>query len=446
MPKILKSDKERLPGGIARIFAYGFDAAGFDTRAEPISLADGSRMEFIHFSDPAHLDAADGVIVPQGIFEKFTTRRSPFGARTEISIHKASLLERERQIFNLLRKGSWVCFLVGEIIDQAAEGLHLESISDTDLCKRILNAFEVKRRRRYRVDVPRDLRVRDNEFKFYVDRSGQPMTVFELPVEHAIERRVLVELDGLVVGFEFDTQLFFLPFQASDREWATALSIAKEAALAISSYRRNHIVEIPAWVDELRFKGEESLYVEINALLEKTNRLESQLESWKDFKGVLTTSGTLLRSKVIAILESFFQLEVDQVEETRVHAVIIGGDDAPSVMIQAASTERGIQIELLDQMDSHRKRHWPSTPMPAVLFINNDIPMIGIDARLKTDVPEELVKHARDLNILMVRTIDLLFLMRHLEEDPQRKSRLMHIFSSGGGWLKADADGYEVVS
>ncbi len=83
--------------------------------------------------------------------------------------------------------------------------------------------------------------------------------------------------------------------------------------------------------------------------------------------------------------------------------------------------------------------------MPAVLFINNDIPMIGIDARLKTNVPQELVKHARKLNILIVRTIDLLFLMRHLEDDPQRKSRLMHIFSLGGGWLRAHPDGYEVV-
>lgn len=205
-------------------------------------------------------------------------------------------------------------------------------------------------------------------------------------------------------------------------------------------------MEIPVWVDELRFKGEESLYVEFNSLLEKTNRLESQLESWKDFKGVLTTSGNLLRNRIIVILESFFQLKVDPIEENRVHAVIVGDDNSPSVMIQATSTEQGIPRELLDQVDSHRKRHWPSTPMPAVLFINNDISMTGIGARLKTKVAEDVVKHAGDLNILIVRTIDLLFLMRHLEDDPQRKSRLMHIFASGGGWLKANEERYEIVS
>ncbi len=444
MPKLPKTSKEGLTAKTS-IFAYGFDAAGFDTRAEPILLADGSRMEFIHFSDPTNLDKAEGVIIPQGIFEIITTRRSAFGPKIDVSVHKASLFERERQVFNLLRKGKWVCFLVGEIIDRVSQGIHLESISDTDLCKRLLNAFEVRRRRRYKLDYRPDLKVRDNEFKSYVDDYGEPATVLELPQEQPIERRVIVELDHHVVGVEFDTQLFFLPFHAPKRDWSTALSVAKAVVLAISDYRRKHVVEIPAWLDEWRFKGEESLYIEINSLLEKTNRLESQLESWKDYKAILTTSGMLLKNRLIAILESFFQLEVDPIEENRVDAIIRGEDNSPLVMIEATSTELGVPRELIDRMDSHRKSHWPSTPIPGVLFVNNDASTIGIDARLKTKVPEDQVKHARDLNILIVRTIDLLFLMRHLEGEPHSKKEIMQIFLSGGGWLKADLEGYGVI-
>jgi hypothetical protein len=82
-----------------------------------------------------------------------------------------------------------------------------------------------------------------------------------------------------------------LLFSPPNKRWSTAVSLAKMVALAVSAYRRNRGVEIPSWVDALRFKAEKSLYLEINSLLEKLNRLESQLNSWRDYKAILTASG-----------------------------------------------------------------------------------------------------------------------------------------------------------
>lgn len=447
MPKLATTSGAELPG-ITRIFAYGFDAAGFDTRADPIKRADKYQIQFVPFNDPISLELAEGVIIPQGIFETFEKIESLywiFGAKIHVRVHRSSLLERERQIFNLLRQGKWVCFLVGEIIDDVHQGTHLESARDTDLCKRVLNAFEVKRRRPYKLTRPPVFKARDMEFQRYVDFCGAPSTVFELPHTHPVERRVIVELDGQAVGLEFDAQLFFLPFSPRKRDWRTAKSAVETVVQAVTEYRGNRIIEIPAWVDDLRFTNEEALYLEINSLLEKVNRLESQQQSWRDYKAILTTSGGPLKNRIIAILESFFEFKVDPLQEDREDAVIIGDNGTPLAVIEAKSTEKGFEISFIDQLSSHRDNH--GLPDSAgILFINNDLTLADIHQRLKAEVPESQVKRAKGLNILMVRTIDLLFLMRSLEDDPHRKKRLIQLFCSGGGWLKADMEGYRVVS
>jgi hypothetical protein len=50
-----------------------------------------------------------------------------------------------------------------------------------------------------------------------------------------------------------------------------------------------------------------------------------------------------------------------------------------------------------------------------------------------------------ELNVLIIRTVDLLFLMRHMESAVHRREDFMRLMSSGGGWLKADPEGYRIV-
>jgi hypothetical protein len=434
---------ETRPSRDNRVFAYGFDAAGFPPRHESIFLGDTEWLEFIDFNDPKSIETADGVIIPQGIFEKIESRRSTFGPKTRVSVQKSSLLERERQVFNLLRAGKWVCFLVREVVDEVSQGMHLESINDTDLCKRILNAFNVGRRHRYHlyIDIPREVKAREQEFERYVRDYGKPTTVLEVPRLHPIERHILVELGDQAVGLEFDAQLFFLPFHPPDKNASTALSVAKTVVRAISEYRRSRIVEIPSWVDELRFKSEEELYLEINSLLEKANKLESQLLSWRDYKSILTTSGKHLRNKIVAILESVFDLKVDQ-EKNPATMVITDEEHRPVLLMETQSAEGNIDTDAIARIDKDRKTAGLPEHIPAVLFINCDMSVRNIAKRADAAVGEQVIKYAKDLNVLIVRTIDLLFLMRQLESDPYRRSKLIHLLLLGGGWLKADQESH----
>src|SRR4029078_4596038 len=107
---------------------------------------------------------------------------------------------READVCDLCAGDKWCSFLVGEITDQIAQGLHSEPISDTDLCKRILNAFMIDRRRRYRLEIPLEIKVRDEEFEPYMSHYGRPTTVFELPQDLPTERHAIAWLGNGVVG------------------------------------------------------------------------------------------------------------------------------------------------------------------------------------------------------------------------------------------------------
>jgi hypothetical protein len=157
---------------------------------------------------------------------------------------------------------------------------------------------------------------------------------------------VIAELDGRVVSVEFDRQLFFLPFQTSDKNWPTALSVAKMVAGAIVSYTCSRVSDIPDCFDELTFKSEEDLYLKINSLLEQVNRLKSQVGSWKDYKGILKTCQ--LRNRIVAILEV-------KVEADLKSAMIKEDNHRPILIFISYSTDKGIDRDFIDQIHMHRE-------------------------------------------------------------------------------------------
>jgi hypothetical protein len=223
-----------------------------------------------------------------------------------------------------------------------------------------------------------------------------------------------------------------------------ALSIVKTVTRSIVDYRRNRIVEIPHWVDDMRFKSEENLYLEINSLLEKVNRLESQLFSWRDYKSILTTSGSALRNKIVAILENVFDLKVDLGEDST-SATIMFDEQHPAGVIDTQSMEGEPDENSITGTERLcQRRGFPET-MPAVLFANDHSVVHEVSKRAQAEVPRDLASYAKKKNILILRTIDLLFLMQELESNTYRKTKLMHLLLSGGGCLEADGAHHKIV-
>jgi len=124
---------------------------------------------------------------------------------------------------------------------------------------------------------------------------------------------------------------------------------------------------------------------------------------------------------------------------------VVKDDDSPVALIQSEGTPGALERTAVDRLARSRQQHGLRDSFPAVLLINNDMTITNIQERSTTTVAQEILQYATSQNVLVVRTIDLLFLVNHLEKSSNKKSRLLHILTSDGGWLKATSGGYDIL-
>jgi hypothetical protein len=410
-------------------------------------VGDSADVEFLPFDANAVLDEADAVIIPQGIFENFESSRRIGETYTDVQCSKAILQERQRQVFNLIEEKKWVCFLVGSIVDEVPQGdWNSQEIDDTDLCKRILNELEITKHKRQTIDGLTIFNTKRDEFRPYLKGYGVANTVFELPYDRDRQFEIIAESGGTAVAIEWAHQVFFLPFHTTKRDIVTLNLIATEVSRAILDYRQKRIAEVPAWLDEFKFATEEKLGSEIDALQRQIADRKDQIQIWRDYKAILSTSGDILKERVVAMLRSFFGVRVDALEEFREDAKILDDTGEVIAFVEIKGTKGGIKREHINQVDSHRERAGLSSSVSGVLIINNEMSVGGIKERFETTVPGEQIDHAKKLNVLIIRTIDLLFIIRQFEDIPNKTEKFLELLRGGGGWLKATPTDYQIIS
>jgi hypothetical protein len=215
---------------------------------------------------------------------------------------------------------------------------------------------------------------------------------------------------------------------------------------SVLDYRQKHIAEVPEWIKTFEFGKETEYKNKISELTNQIQEIEQELYPLESYKLIVNTSGELLKKVTVDILGDFFGFKVDPIDEGREDAKILNESGKVTSIVEIKGTNKGIKREHINQVDSHRERNGFTDEIPGVLFINNEMGIEGIEERLNTKVPREQIRHAVNMNVLIVRTIDLLFLMKQLESDPNKKERIIEFINSGGGWLKADRDGYEIMN
>jgi len=161
----------------------------------------------------------------------------------------------------------------------------------------------------------------------------------------------------------------------------------------------------------------------------------------------LSTSGDILKERVVGILRGFFGLKVDAPEEFREDAKVLDENTGEAIALaEIKGTKAGIKRDHINQVDSHRERAGLSPSVPGFLIINNEMSVAGVQERFETTVPGEQIDHAKRQNVLIIRTIDLLYLIRQFEDRPDRQAKFLEIIASGGGWLRVTPTAYQVIS
>jgi hypothetical protein len=365
------------------------------------------------------------------------------GTYYEVYCKRDMLLQRERELINLFKKEGWICCLVGKIIDEVPYGdYETKRCTDTDLTKNLLNSFNINRES---FKGSAAVSSKNDEFNKYIERLGIAKTVLKLPYRDQ-DRKILASLGNSVVGLEYSGKIFFLPFQTTDYSSENAVSLAQELCRAIMEYRQKRITKIPEWVHKFQFKTEEILRAKLDSLLKEADGVQKNLIEWQSYKGILSQSGDSLKDNLVLILRNFFNLNVTDVEDFKEDAVIRSTDGEALVIVEIKGTKGGIKRQYINQLDTNRERIGVSASTPGLLIINDQMKVEDIDQRNATSVADEQIKHAKNLNILIIRTLDFLFLIRNLENDDDPGNMLIRLCNQGGGRLIVDGSQTNVVT
>ena len=287
------------------------------------------------------------------------------------------------------------------------------------------------------------LQTKRDEFRAYLNKYGVAETFFERSeFPTASDFHVLATAGYLDVGFEFNAKLFFLPAPTEAEDFT---QLATDVTSAILSYRGKRTVEIPPWLDSFKFEAEKALDVRKAGLERELAQVATTAEEWGRYKSILVTSGETLRQRVTKIFEKFFGFNVDPTDEGREDFKLLTDDEEVLAFCEVKGTKTGIKREYVNQIDGNRELRGFPPEVPGVLIINNEMSIASADERLKTEVALDQIQLARNKNILIVRTIDLLNLMRQVEHSDSRGETLLGLIRSGGGWLSADEHGHTIV-
>lgn len=422
-----------------KICYYGFDRIDYkipETKNEDRN----SENHFIPYNNEVDLEFYDGIVLPNSIFEVFS---KDFLGSKKVDFDRDLLLDFERQVYNLLKAGKWCCFLIFKpIINKLGD----TEIIHTDLRKKYLSKHEISSFN-FSGSVS-DLKIQ-NEFVEYVRKFGVTKTYFvseKFTNSDEINTLASPYINDSATSFEINNNVFFVQFHSILKHDKNLIDLSKCLSYAILNYRKKRRIELPDWVDNLKFKSEIKIEKKINEINEEYTRLTDLLSSWKDYKLILSTSGDILRNYVIKIFTNFFN-EVVNPDDNFIEDFSVSNSSGDlNYLVEVKGVNKGIKREFINQLDSHRERNDLTTETPGVLIINNQMTIVDIQKRLDTIIPDEHIKHACNLNILIIRTIDLLFLLKHLDDKKDKTTILHDLINKKGGWLKANEDNFEIIN
>ncbi len=251
---------------------------------------------------------------------------------------------------------------------------------------------------------------------------------------------MLAKVDHAPVGLLLNQAEYFLPSLVPDARPDVVNEYFELLVDAITSLHNKLHQAVPEWVGAYQFHEEAALLEERAALLSRVSGIDRRLEQLTRYKASLVHTGPELVTDVSAILEATLGTKVDAVDEFREDVKLIGDDGKVLGVCEIKGINRGVKRENINQTDSHRERSGFAEGFPALLVANTNIKSARSIAEKEQDVASEQVKHAVHMRVLIMRTIDLLGLLRLVLAGKLTTQDARSLVLSNVGWLRVQSD------
>ena len=421
-----------------RILAFGVEKVGLSI---PETITDRNfSIDFEAYGTGCRFDDYDAVFVFQGIFERFT-RKTGFHESYLVHNYDTNELDkRKKELAQLLRKGGFACFLlVSPFIDRADR----VDTSNTDLTKYYLNHDSLYRKSFAGGGRATGIRAVVSEFASFVDRFGAAYTYFHYYGESLFVHKLAVS-GNVVVGARFGRNIYAIPSLMPDNTEEVLREYFTSLANALVALENKKLHEVPDWVRDFEFTEESGLARDRADLETQLQNLANQQDQLESYKLALVASSDDLVAIVSQILETGLGIPVNVIDEFREDIKLLDNKGEAIAVAEIKGTNRGIKREHVNQADSHRERSEFDPSFPALLIMNTHIRGARTVAEKNKDVPAEQVSHAANNKILILRTLDLLNLLRRVRSGKTTRDAALRLILENVGWLQVGEDGVTV--
>lgn len=421
------------------VLVFGLERKNLPIPLEPMRKRNFS-VFFERYGTARRFQEYDGVVVFQGIFEKFDLKTSYTGSYLSHVYDADELDKRKKEAALLVREGGFLCFLMTEPFIDSDQGI---SFRDTDLTKCHLN-YSNFYRENFKNRIAHVTSVQD-EFKRFLEQFGAASSYFKSH-NNLLDLRVLAKVQTAPVGILINRTEYFLPSLLPDPRPDVITEYFEKLVDAITSTHNKLHQSVPEWVDVFKFTEESLLLNERTDILNRISRIDQRHEQLIKFKTSLVQTGPELVTTVSDILNITLGMEVAMVEEFREDIKLIGNDGKVACVCEVKGINKGVTRESINQTDSHRERSGFPAGFPALFIANTNIKSARSITEKEQEIATEQVKHAVHMRVLVMRTIDLLGLLRLVLAGELTTEKARSLVLSNIGWLKVESDSVHVLN
>lgn len=426
--------------GQVTIMVHGADSMGIDMGTAELDDRN-YKLSFEPFKTQRRLCECDGVITFQRLYERFERKSSYMNTWIDHSCDRDELDKREKEVGILIKNGGFIAFLLhAPFCDRVYENMRSLEYLDTDLVKRFLN-WNGLDRDDYKQRLTSLRCVRDEFAKFF-ELYGAVWSSFRY--HGGLSLRNLALISGKPVSMIIADSLFFIPCLLPDPRRERKEEFFRLLSDAIVFCVKKLRVELPSWADNFLLPKEQALLEEQSALSARLKALEHELEVLSKYKRVLVGDGDALVDDTINLLINGLKLKIHADDNFREDISILDENGQLAVLGEIKGKSGGVKREYINQADSHRERAKLPEDFPTLLIINTHTRNTRTLQEKDQEIPSEPVKHAVKMNVLVLRTLDLLNLLALVQKGRVTTADILELLRSNAGWLRIIGDKIQI--
>jgi type III secretion system FlhB-like substrate exporter len=421
------------------ILIYGIEKLSLKAPREPLRTRNFC-LYFEPFSTQRRFHEFDGAVLFQGIFEHFEWKRGVMDSYLDHSCHNNELDKRKKEAELLIGGGGFLCFLLNQPFVDIEDR---QDFRGSDLSKYHLNYSQFYREN-FQQRVAQ-LNIKSDEFRKFLEVYGAASSHFH-HYNKSIEWHVIAEAAGRVAGMIINRAEYFIPTLIPDNVPEVIQEYFTLLVDALTSTANKLHQELPSWVAEFSFLEEAMLDSERTTLEARIAAIAQRKASLSKYKSVLALSSDALVASVVDVLAHGFGIPVDTNDELREDFKMLDDKAQPFCLCEVKGTNKGLKREHLNQADSHRERSGFRDDFPAAIIINTHMKNARSVAEKGQEIAREQILHARKMGILILRSIDLLRLLKFHLNGQITLAEVKNLFTQNSGWLRVGDAGWTIVT